>query len=167
VQHVAVLAGWGGNVIVGADVGLAAAFRNENPGRLFVFALDGTAEIPEVQEKRLAIPEPPAIEATPEEIARGNLLYHSYCGFCHGFLAISTGATPDLRRLSSRAWERWDEVVLEGELREGGMDGFSDVLDAAGSAAIRAFVAGRAREDRAAAAAESSGPGSHSVSSLP
>jgi mono/diheme cytochrome c family protein len=66
---------------------------------------------------------------------------------------------PDLRYSSAYAHERWQQIVLGGELSSQGMRSFADRLDADGAEAIRAYVVARAHrtwreaETRAAGAA--------------
>ena len=115
-QYIAVVAGWGrppspcfsgvprhkGNVLT--------------EGRILAFKLGGTAELPHPDVTHVNIPEPPAIDATPEVVARGELLYHTWCSSCHGAGVTSGSALPDLKYLSADAHARWDLIVREGRL---------------------------------------------------
>ena len=150
-QHVAVLAGWGGNVIVGMDAGLSASSSFENPGRLLAYKLGGDAVYPDVRRKRQAFLPPAPGTGYSEQELLGQDLYHQLCAVCHGLLAVSSGVTADLRLMSSRVHESFDVVVREGSLVDEGMSSFADVLDEADAEAIRAYLTRRGEEDRAAA----------------
>ena len=147
-QYVAVLAGWGGNVITSGDSGVPAASMYQNPGRLFVFALDAKAAMPEVPQRDLEIPEPPVLTASDETLAEGKLLFNSYCGWCHGFMAVGSGVVRDLRYSSAAVHDSWQEIVRGGSHRGGGMASYRDLLSAEEAEAIRAYVAHRAGQDR-------------------
>lgn len=152
-QYVAVLAGWGGvTPLTGvADTPVAAAMTHENAGHLLAFKLGGTAPMPEIAEKRiLAIPPPPESNASPEVIARGEMLYANTCAVCHGLMAIGAGVLSDLRYSSKAAHDNFDKIVLEGMLSKSGMASFSDVLTKEDVDAIHAYIIDRAKTDRAA-----------------
>jgi mono/diheme cytochrome c family protein len=142
VQYVAVLAGIGGS-----QGGHGDPFAVENDGRLLVFKLGGNAEAPPVRPRVLPAIEAPALEASAEEIEAGRALYANHCLRCHGLGAHATGLYPDLRHARRAVWESWDDIVLGGARTGGGMASFADVLDAQGSARIRAYVASRARHE--------------------
>lgn len=151
-QYVAVLAGWGGvPPIVGADATIAAAATHANPGHMLVFRLGGQATMPAIDAKRItAVPAPPADDASPEKIARGEKLYHHNCANCHGLSAVSSGVISDLRFLSKMAHESFGKIVLEGLIGEQGMASFADVLDQEGVDAIHSYIISRAKEDHEA-----------------
>jgi quinohemoprotein ethanol dehydrogenase len=151
-QYIAVLAGWGGNVIVGMDAGISAASTYENPGRLFVFKLDGEEPIPAVRAKRgdFLVPAPGGVLTAQER--KGQDLYHDLCAVCHGLLAVSSGVTADLRLSSDRVHENFDVIVRDGELAEQGMASFADVLEKEDVDAIQAYLRMRETEDKEAAA---------------
>jgi quinohemoprotein ethanol dehydrogenase len=147
-QFVAVLAGWGGNPVAGMDAGISAASTHENPGRLFVFSLDGDLAVPAVAERDLEIPEPPEIAATAEVVEQGRVLFNRHCGLCHGLLAVSSGVIVDLRYSGAEVHESWQEIVRGGSRRHEGMANFRDLLSPEQAEAIQAYVIARAREDR-------------------
>ena len=91
------------------------------------------------------IPEPPAIDATPEVIARGELLYHTWCSSCHGAGVTSGSALPDLKYLSAATHARWDLIVREGVYASVGMPRFDHVLSEADSRAVQAYVVNQTR----------------------
>ena len=81
-QYVAVLAGWGG--VFGIASG---APRHKNnvltEGRILAFKIGGDTELPPVDVTFVEIPEPPAMEYTPEQVALGQSLYHENCAVCN------------------------------------------------------------------------------------
>ena len=150
-QYIAVMAGYGG------AYPLSSSFvDNPRPmpnGRLLVFKLGASA--PYSVEP---IPNPPAVEVTdaftPAQVTRGQLLYESSCGVCHGPAAISSGVLPDLRRrVSLTDADTWKSVVIDGALGDRGMRSFARYLTPTDAEAIRAYVADRARVVRAREAA--------------
>ncbi len=154
-QYVAVAVGWGGALplIIGGMLNNAA---NQNVSRVLVFKLGGEKTLPplQVQHKEL---NPPPMEASAETVQRGKLLYHQYCGTCHGNSAISGGVLPDLRY--TKLHPVWDQVVLQGSLSARGMVSYSQVLSKEDSAAIQAYVIDRANKDKASLEAAQSKKG--------
>ena len=141
-QYVAVLAGWGGAMplIQGGALTHAA---NRNISRILVFKLDGKETLPEIPPLQIRL-DPPANTASAEAIARGKALYQRTCFACHGDTAVSGGVIPDLRYTSQAIHKLWDEIVLGGLLKSGGMVGFSQILSAEDSRAIQSYVIERA-----------------------
>ena len=140
VQHVAVLAGWGGAFALAAGDAAAAAghSRDTNIGRLLVYRLGGKAKLPvqEAIEKELtAIP----AEFGAEQVAKGSNLFHRWCGVCHGPGAES-GLLPDLRKADSAVYDGFDAIVRGGARVQNGMPDFSEWLSAEDVEAIRAYV---------------------------
>ena len=143
-QYVVVAAGIGGgsmgNVLPGAIIN-----THINEGRILAFKLGGTAPMPQSARRDLTIPEPPAIAATPDELARGETLYQEYCGFCHGQEAVSAWIVPDLRYLAPAKHGLFNQIVVDGLYEPLGMPNFSDALTDADATAIHAYVVGQAR----------------------
>jgi PQQ-dependent dehydrogenase (methanol/ethanol family) len=144
-QYVAVAAGWGGALplIIGGMLENAA---NQNVSRVLVFKLGGEETLPPLQVQRRDL-NPPPMDASPETVQHGKVLYHRYCGNCHGNSAIGGGVLSDLRYSSMHSV--WDKVVLEGSLHTRGMVSFSQVLTKEESTAIQAYVIERAHRDKA------------------
>ena len=149
-QYIAVVSGWGGvPSILGADPGVAAAQTHVNAGQVFAFKLGGAAALPSVEVKRFTtIPEPPADDATPAEVAQGEALYHVHCATCHGMNAAGTGVLADLRFSSATVHDSFSKIVLEGVLSNVGMASFADLLDDEEVSAIHSYVIATARKDR-------------------
>jgi mono/diheme cytochrome c family protein len=75
----------------------------------------------------------------PDLVRRGQRLYLANCARCHGFVG-EPGPFPDLRRMRPETLEAFDEIVLRGAYRAGGMASFGDVLGPEDTRALRAFV---------------------------
>ncbi len=151
-QYIAVVAGWGGvPSILGADPGVAASQTHVNAGHVYAFKLGGAAELPKSEVLRFTtIPEPPADDATPAKIARGETLYHLNCAVCHGMNAAGTGVLPDLRFSSKTVHESFNKIVLDGLLSNVGMASFEDLLNEEDVSAIHSYVIDAARTGRQA-----------------
>jgi quinohemoprotein ethanol dehydrogenase len=156
-QYVAVLAGWGGNTIVGMDAAVAIATTHKNMGRMMAWKLGAHGTMPPVPQKSLDIPEPPPLTASTEAIDHGRQIYNEVCSLCHGLLAVSSGVVSDLRFASAETHTSWDEIVRGGSLRNKGMASFRDLLSKDDAEAIRAYIISRAIEDRAVKATTDSG----------
>jgi mono/diheme cytochrome c family protein len=143
-QYLAVLAGWGGTMPLVQGGALTHA-ANRNVSRILVFKLDGKETLPAIPvlERRL---DPPSSTASDEVIERGMVLYHRTCFACHGDTAVSGGVIPDLRYTSRDNHKLWDNIVLEGLLKSGGMVSFSEILSEDDSSAIQAYVIKRAHD---------------------
>jgi mono/diheme cytochrome c family protein len=151
-QYIAVLAGWGGNTIVGMDAAVAAATTHVNMGRMMAWKIGGHATMPAVPQKSLDIPEPPPLTASAQTIDHGRRIYNEVCSVCHGLLAVSSGVVSDLRFASADTHATWDEIVRGGSLTAIGMASFRDLLSKEEAEAVRAYVISRALEDRSAKA---------------
>ncbi|MDH3439906.1 MAG: PQQ-dependent dehydrogenase, methanol/ethanol family, partial [Gammaproteobacteria bacterium] len=139
-QYVAVVAGWGA---VSANV-MGAVMNTEgtrrNVSRILAFKLGGDAELPPLS----ALPEQAPATAdfgTEGQIDTGSRLYARFCSICHGASVIGGGVLQDLRYSAMTTnSEAFDSVVLDGAFVEKGMAGFSQVLDAEDTEAIRAYI---------------------------
>jgi len=123
-QYIAVMAGWGG------AVGLVLAeseAKGGGPGRLLVYKLGGTADLPRSSEEPGLI-RAREVVATEALLENGLLLYTRHCMRCHGMGVTNKGLTSDLRRMSEDTHRLFKPIVLEGLYRSIGMIGFADVL---------------------------------------
>jgi quinohemoprotein ethanol dehydrogenase len=161
VQYVAVMAGWGGG---GWSIAHpeSAAYRYGNSGRILAFRLDGAAprQLPPLPPPG-PIPPPPAQTGSPADIARGATLFRQDCNSCH--TNMDGSSAPDLRRMAPGTHAAFNQIVLDGALKEGGMPGWSDVLTPADADAIHAWLISIARR---AYAVQTSG-GAQAGSNLP
>ncbi len=141
-QYIAVNAGWGGGAAqIERGVGIA---QNRASARLLVFKLGGAATLPPLAEQA-AVPDPPPLRATEEQIQRGAKLFADTCSRCHGILAV--GGVKDLRVMSREAHAEFNDVVLKGTRTQKGMASFANLITPADAEAIHAYVISRAHED--------------------
>ncbi|WP_421793714.1 PQQ-dependent dehydrogenase, methanol/ethanol family [Hydrocarboniphaga effusa] len=142
-QYVLVVSGAGGGY------GLTSPFnddtRKKPNGRVLAFKLGGKAALPAFEAPDLAPVVTPADRFTDAQRARGERVFETTCGWCHGAAAMSGGVLPDLRRspmlLSQQGWRA---VVIDGALQQRGMVSFVQTLTPEDAEAVRAYVAARA-----------------------
>ena len=138
-QYVTVLAGWGGAFALAAG-GAAEKLKQRSRGRILTFKLGGSAQLP-VPPANGPIPEPPPrLGATDEQLRHGKVVYHKYCGVCHGPGLKSGGVIPDLRHVVAGKHLVFEDIVLGGILKDRGMVSFSDVLTKADVFDVQAYV---------------------------
>jgi quinohemoprotein ethanol dehydrogenase len=148
VQYVAILAGGAGDDF-GGYTNDTAAYKYGSYGKLLVFALDGSTQLPTPIELDKNIPELEPLTASKEELDRGAMLFQNNCALCHGLAAKSAGAVPDLRMMRADVHDRFRAIVLEGTLANQGMASFDDLLDVDDVDRIHAYIVDRAIKDRA------------------
>ena len=152
-QYVAVLAGWGGSFT--HFTGVPRQPGNVlSRGRLLAFKIGGGAALPEPEVTHVPIPVPPDIDAGEEEVARGEVLYHTWCSSCHGADVSSGGALPDLKHVPAAVHARWDAIVRHGAYAGLGMPRFNHLLTVEESGAIQAYVVERTKQEIAFCATE-------------
>jgi len=144
IQFVSVMVGWGG-----ADAAFNAPNRGKikpGYGRILTFALGGTATLT-IRAFGHTEPPTPAItmNASPETVHEGKLLYGGKCAQCHG-IDVVAGPLPDLRYASKTVHEQFEAIVLGGTRSSLGMPSFKDLLGADQVRAIQAYVLSRASE---------------------
>jgi PQQ-dependent dehydrogenase (methanol/ethanol family) len=117
-------------------------------GRMLVFKVDGTVQLPEKVSYTPPELNPPASTATAEVIAQGGEVYAANCSVCHGNNAVQQRSSFPNLTLSPLLYsqEGFDQVVLAGARVQRGMAGFADKLTAADSVAVREFIIARANE---------------------
>ena len=118
-----------------------------------VFALDGVGSLTAPKQRERNIPQLEELDATAQDLKRGEHLYFKNCGMCHGAAVKSTGVIPDLRMMSAQSRGQFNEIVLGGLRADKGMASFADVLNPEDAARIKAYISYRAIEDRAEAEA--------------
>ncbi len=153
VQHVAVMAGWGGAFALNAGDASAASGVTNNSGRLLVFKLGGTARLPVVEAQQAELLAVPA-DLDPAQVKEGLGLYNHWCQFCHGSGVVSGGVLPDLRRSEPAVYDTLPQIVLAGARRAKGMPRFDTWLDEDDVRALRSYLLSR----RAALIAEQTAP---------
>ncbi|MEO8309090.1 MAG: PQQ-dependent dehydrogenase, methanol/ethanol family [Pseudomonadota bacterium] len=136
----------------GNQAGPNADYFAPNHSRMLVFSLGGKATLPPVQPYTIAPLNPPAQTATADVLAHGDELYTKYCSTCHGQNGQArAGLFPNLMRTPLlHTQEGFDQVVLGGARTDKGMVSFSNVLQPADSAAIRAYVVELANKAKSA-----------------
>ncbi len=160
-QYVAVMAGWGGAFgLVGGDASQAAnegAGSNKNAGRLLVFKLGGTAQLPELEKLNREVTAI-AGDLDPAQVKAGNFAYHRWCAFCHGVGAQSGGVIPDLRTSQLFFSDALEPIVMQGQLLAKGMPHLAQWMTKEELDAIRVYMTAKrnelaAKEEAAKAAA--------------
>ncbi len=142
-QYIALMAGYGGSGAWSFPES-SAAYTRGNDGRIVVFKLGGgEVPLPSLLEIEL-FPEPPEQDASLDQIQRGGLKFASRCAFCHANSARNL--VPDLRRLTPEKHELFEEIVLEGLLKQNGMPGFAELFSKEDVADMYAFIISISRE---------------------
>ncbi|MEQ8484307.1 MAG: PQQ-dependent dehydrogenase, methanol/ethanol family [Pseudomonadales bacterium] len=153
-QYVSVVAGWGGAFALASGV---PRHRGNmlSEGRILTFKLGGTAALPAPNVSFLEIPEPPTVPSTPDQVAKGEVVYHTYCATCHGPGAVSSGGgTADLRYASADVHASWDAIVRQGAFVGKGMPAFDQAMTEADALAVQAYVIDQAKNSIALCASE-------------
>ena len=141
-----------GEQYIAASVGGTAAGDYYAPsyGRMLVFRIGGTAELPPMLSYTPPELNPPPSTASADVIARGEQVYGEHCSVCHGTGGVQQRSSfPNLTLsplLHSQAG--FDTVVLNGARVERGMANFSDTISASDSEAVREYIIARANEIR-------------------
>jgi quinohemoprotein ethanol dehydrogenase len=148
IQYVSVLAGWGGPDGLGNDPGWGKV--KPGFGRILTFTLGGNAAFKPPAYGHKGPPPMPtiALDASPQLVHQGELLFGDNCAGCHGGKAIA-GPLPDLRYASKETLEGIEAIVLGGKRAASGMPSFAKILKPAEVKAIQAYIVSRAREDAA------------------
>jgi quinohemoprotein ethanol dehydrogenase len=89
-------------------------------------------------------------------IARGARLFGENCAICHPNMTRS--ASSDLRRMSGETHARFNEIVLQGLMRAGGMPSWGDVLTQADAEALHAYLIDLSQRAYAAQASPRTAP---------
>jgi quinohemoprotein ethanol dehydrogenase len=114
-------------------------------GRLLVYKLGGAAKLPPFALPPLQALNPPPAFGTAEHLAHGGQVYDRYCSACHGVLAQSNGAFPDLRYSGAlQSAEPFQAIVLDGILKQRGMASFKSALSLTDAEDVRGYIVGRA-----------------------
>jgi quinohemoprotein ethanol dehydrogenase len=147
-QYVSVNVGWGGAfaLVFGEFVQSESL---PNVSRVLTFKLGADGALPDVNWKPTVVFNPPPLVADEETAEEGFGLYQDICMGCHGLNAVSGLLVPDLRG-SGYLWDQagWNDVVLNGRLKDRGMASFSGNISAEESEKIRAYVIQQAHRAR-------------------
>jgi quinohemoprotein ethanol dehydrogenase len=146
-QYVAFNVGWGGAFAI--TFGALSQLTNVVPdSRLYVFKLDGKAEMPKVTRRTMKPPSPPEMTASADQLATGKELFNNHCGVCHGLSAIGSGILPDLRYLSAEQHELFMPTVYGGLRSHLGMPPFGNILPQEDVEAIHQYIIKRSHDLR-------------------
>ncbi len=150
-QYVTFMAGWGGifPLILGP---LSREARVQPEARVLTYKLGGKVVLPPPAQLPQAVPQPPAVTASAEDLAAGRTLYNGFCGGCHGLNAISGGVLPDLRYLDARKHAQFKDIVLMGARAAKGMPPFAGTVSEADAERIHQYLIKRAHDLRQEAA---------------
>ena len=163
--YIAVLTGTGGGGWAVAHPE-SAAYQRGNAGRILAFRLDGGAvPMPRLLPPDPPLPAPPPQHGTVAAIARGARLFGENCAICHPNMTRSASA--DLRRMSAGVHASFNDIVLQGLLRETGMPSWGDVLSVADTESIHAFLIDEARRAYAAPMPSASSASSRPIEPQP
>src|SRR6185503_19150970 len=147
-QYIAIEVGWGGAFGLAAGELARDSHIASNLPRVLVYKLGGDAKLPALAAPVAATLDPPPEIGDAATWAAGKLVYHTYCGVCHGDAAVSGGVLPDLRlSMVNRDPAAWEKIVRGGERQGKGMVSFAEVLTAEDGEKVRAYVIHRAHED--------------------
>ncbi len=143
-QYITVVAGWGGAYSVASG----APRHRENvlsEGRILTYKLGGKAQLPKPEVTYLAVPTPVEMEYTPDQVAKGNGLFHQYCAVCHGPGVGTSGPIKNLMFSTADTHAAWNGIVIGGAYTNKGMPSFNHALEADDAQAVRAYVVDRAK----------------------
>ncbi len=138
-QYVSIAVGWGG--VFGL---MQRATDKQDHGRVYTFALDGSAPLPEARPYALG-ELISGVKYDPAHIPEGTKLYVSHCVFCHGVPGVDKGGNiPNLGYVPSRDIENLSDFVYKGPYLKKGMPDFTGKLSLDDVEKIKAFIQGTA-----------------------
>jgi quinohemoprotein ethanol dehydrogenase len=145
IQYVSILAGWGGPTGLSNDPSWGPV--KPGYGRILTFMLGGTATLkaPVFGHKNPPAAPDIALNASPDLVHQGELLFGANCSGCHGTRAVA-GPLPDLRYASKTTLEGIEGIVLGGSRAYAGMPSFRKILNPDQVHAIQTYIVSRARE---------------------
>lgn len=141
-QYVSVLAGYGGGGHASTFDPNVALHKWGNAGRVLTFSLGTGKDVPTPDYEQPELSKPPALGASPEQVATGARKFTQTCAICHGFFARSLGQDfiPDLRYSDENIHAMYNDIVLGGALSGNGMASFADLLSEDDVKDIQAYV---------------------------
>ena len=141
VQYVVVAAGFGG-AINSWFPAKSPARRYQNYGRVMAFTLGGGPTPLPPARVAAETPEPPALTAEMAALAdSGEKLFHEVCLGCHlGRGEARPSPYPDLHRMTAETHAVFEDIVLGGRLKAGGMASFADLYSPEQVRMIHAYL---------------------------
>lgn len=139
-QYVVVQLGWGGAQVAGGPDPKAAINQYPNIGKTVAFKLGGKKTMEATKLDLGPLPQPPGETGDAKLVDKGFSVYHRHCAVCHGFLTLSGGVLPDLKRSVPDVFNDYEGIVLGGKLKDRGMASFADLVSAEDVTAVRAYV---------------------------
>jgi quinohemoprotein ethanol dehydrogenase len=138
-QYVSIAVGWGG--VYGM---MLRATDNRSSGKVYTFALGGTAPLPEVasynQGSLVA-----GVKYDPAHMPEGAALYVSNCVFCHGVPGVDRGGNiRNLGYATAAELDNLDKILFNGPFVSQGMPDFTGKITAQDVQKIKAFIQGTA-----------------------
>ncbi|MDT8400004.1 MAG: PQQ-dependent dehydrogenase, methanol/ethanol family [Pseudomonadales bacterium] len=122
-------------------------YYEPNYSRLLVFKRGGSAQLPPEQAVAPLSLNPPPAFGSEAVLARGEEVYETYCGACHGIDGQSRGNFPDLRYSPAlNSAELFSAIVIDGVRSSNGMVSFAQAIDGDDAEAVRAYMTGRAHD---------------------
>ena len=106
---------------------------------MLTFALNGKLMLPEPVARKWSFT-PIEMNASPEKIEKGSVLFAQWCAVCHGLGAAGGGATADLRYSNAVTFDKYRDIILEGKYQGMGMPWLKSWLTEDDVDAIRAYV---------------------------
>lgn len=140
VQYIAVAVGIGGGATAEAGA-LVHSWKVKNRSRVLVYRLDGTHQLPPIDDDTPVMPRPAPVTADVDVQQYGEAMYQRHCSYCHGDGLRTGGSNPDLRwSLATSTPSAWNAIVLDGALSSAGMVGFKSFIGEVEAQAIRQYV---------------------------
>ena len=143
-QYIAVAVGRGAATLIKGPVPQPALLPHAN--RVLAFKLGGSATLPPYTYEPQPLRSPPSIALPATDVAKGRFAFHRFCFACHGREANGNKIQPDLRYSDYLDNGQWQDVVIDGALKDKGMVSFSNAMDSQLSEAIRLYVISEAQK---------------------
>ena len=126
-----------------------------NNSRILVFKLGGRVELPSAavgaQTGGAHTLNPPLMTGTNEQVIDGQGAYARTCAGCHGAGGVADKSIPDLRYSPALSnLKDWNDIVIGGARKAGGMASFKGVLADGDAEAIFHYIVSQANKDKAA-----------------
>jgi len=140
-QYISIAVGWGGGY------GMKKKFTPLQSGRIFTFALNGKAPMPEFNKAVVKTIPGKAVPGTAAELDHGTELFWQYCGTCHVVNEGGGGIAPDLAySVIAADSSSILSVAHQGAYLPLGMPKFGDRLSEKDILDIQKYILSKAKE---------------------